>query len=198
MNFVIRSLAGLIVGTLVSGCASTIQVSSLAKPVNASDTVSVTGFSYAKGLIGLDSGVYKIEHENADGYFYRGPGLPVLLAPPLNMNRASFPDDKFPGGLFVPRSRDPKGYRVYYYQLNTPGSPNPTAPVTAGSANPAMAVPSETITAAIPAGASPAAAGIGGGIAGGLISYMIESGRGQIVLTPGTDEIVISSYVSRP
>jgi len=194
-----RLASALVVGALVTGCASTIQVSSLDKPANAADTIIVTKFSYAKGTLGLDSGVYQIEFENTDGYFYRGPALAVQVPPALNMNKANFPDDKFPGGLFIPRSRDSKGYRIYYYQLNLPGSANPSAAAPAAVAtSPTTTVPSETIAAATPAGMSPGAAGVAGGIAGGLITYMIESGRGQIVLTPGTDEINIASFTSKP
>lgn len=182
----ILNLGLLVAAFILSGCASTIQLSSLSKPTSPTDTVTVSAFSYAKGAIGLDAGTYTIEYENQDGFYYRGQGLPVQIPLPLNMNKEKYPEGKFPGGLFVPRSGDTKGYRVYYYQLNLPGSPGPDAVTSTAIAR--TTVPS----------AGPVAAGVGAGIGAGIVGYMIESGRGQIVLIAATDEINISSYASKP
>jgi hypothetical protein len=170
----------------LAGCASTIQIATLAKPKNPGETVLVSQFRYGGGSTGLDAGTYTIEYESPEGFFYRGPGLPVKLDPVLNMNRANYPDSKFPGGLFIPVSRDPRGYRLYYYQVNIP----PRAPDTAG-----LSTTTQGIALASAPAASPLAAGVGAGVASGIIGYMIESGRGQIVVAGPTSDIDISSYV---
>lgn len=172
---------------VLAGCASTIQTSSLAKPKNPSDTIQVSAFTYGKGQIGLDAGLYKVEYESADGSFYRGPGLAVQVPPAINTNKEKYPDSKFPGGLFVPRHKGDRGYRVYYYQLNIAGSPGPQP-----DWQTAMVVQH---TVASP---TPVASAVGAAIGLGIVDYMIESGRGQIVLIPGTDEVDIASHTSKP
>jgi hypothetical protein len=183
----ITKILSLVATTLLAACASTIQLSSLEKPKEASASIIVSKFSFAKGILGLDAGVYKIEYESPDGFFFRGPGLAVQVPPAINTNKVNYPDSKFPGGLFVPRSGDTKGYRLYYYQLNIAGSPAPGLDTTA-----------QTVAQTSAPSAGPVAAGVGAGLGAGIVGFMIESGRGQIVLTPPTDEINIASFTAKP
>jgi|GEM_PF-5266410 len=183
---------------LLAGCATTISVDSLKKPVGPPASITVKGFSYAHGAIGLDGGNYTTEYENPDGRFYRGPGMAVQVPPAINTNKERYPDSKFPGGLFIPHSGETKGYRVYYYQLNIAGAPGPKdvapnpAPDNIGPTAVAVALNNT------PVGTSPVAVGVGAGIGAGIVSYMIASGVGQIVLIPATDEIDMSSYTAKP
>lgn len=177
---------------LLTACASTIPLDSLSKPTNPGDTIIVKGFRYNQpendGVsIGLTAGVYKVEHENAEGHFYRGPGLCVKIPAVINSNRVNYPDHLLPGGLFVSKSEGSREYRIYYYQLNLPASntqPNQTETQSIAQ----NSVPK--------AGILPSAAGTAIGMS--IVNAIIESGRGQIALIPSTSTIQVSAFVHRP
>lgn len=183
----LRLLLAIHVAAMLAGCASTIAISSLSRPSNPLDAIKVSAFTYGKGQLGLDAGVYRIEYESLDGYYYRGPGLAVQVPPAINSNKVNYPDSKFPGGLFVSRSKNADGYRLYYYQLNIPGA--------SGSPEDWEI---QMLTQEVTASPTPLTAGIGAGLGVGLVNHLIDSGRGQIVLIPATGELDIASYTSSP
>lgn len=180
---------------LLHGCAVTHSIDSLAKPSHPGDKVTVQTFTYmikdddATASMGLMAGDYVVEYEDGDGYYYRGPGLSVKLPAILNANRQTYPDHLFPGGVYIPKSTADTNYRIYHYQHNM-------AP-RADQKRPDAAQESQMLTSATPPNTPIMQGAVGGALGMAVVDAMIESGRGQIVLTWGTSKLDIASFVTR-
>ncbi|MEC5399594.1 hypothetical protein [Uliginosibacterium sp. H1] len=184
----IRSAALVLLTALIlSACSAyNVRLESLAKPANPADLVTVKGFKYYDNGFALESGVYVIEYENEDGRFYRGPDLAVQIPAAANFNKERFPDSKFPGGLFVPKSNDIKAYRAYFYMFNLGGSLDPHLGEHARSIASNIAPPTST------------ASGIGTGVGEGIVAAMVHRDVGQIRVLPPIEDVDIRLHVSRP
>ncbi|OWQ46367.1 hypothetical protein CDL60_12840 [Roseateles noduli] len=175
----------------LTGCASTIQLNSLSRPTTPGQTITVQDFRYNEpqndaSSMGLKGGVYTVELENSEGYFYRCPGTCAKIPAVSNLNKQGFPDSVFPGGLFVYKDGINKPPRIYYYQLNL----GPTA----GEVDPLLT--QQIGQNALP-NVSAGGGVLGGALSGAVIGAIIESGRGQILLIPSTSDIDIRKFVSR-
>jgi hypothetical protein len=186
-----RLFAIIAIACVTAGCASTIQIASLATPTNPGKTLSVKDLRYNQPAnnavsIGLRGGTYTVEHESPEGYFYRGPDLCVKIPAVINNNINAYPDSVLPGGLFVSKTSTNNPYRIYYYQLNIPPSGRNVDP---GQA--------EQISQNAAPNAGVVSGAVGAAIGMTLVDAIIASGRGQIVLIPATSEIDIGAFVSK-
>lgn len=180
-----RLLASLTAAVVLTACASTISSDSLSKPADPARKVVVKEFRYLNAgdgaaSYGLNSGTYKIEFESSEGYYFRGVGNCVKIAALLNQNKVAYPDNMFPGGLFVSKSKSDKPYQVYYYQYNLSPTPNSidAAPVVYSTA-------------------TPVGTQVGGAVIGGaLVDAIISSAKGKILLLPTRTGFDLRPYVS--
>lgn len=173
------------IAILLAGCASTIPAETLSKPSDPSRRLAVKEFRYLNAgdgaaSYGLNSGIYTIEFESSEGYYFRGVGNCVKIAALLNQNKIAYPDNMFPGGLFVSKSKSDKPYQVYYYQYNLSPTPNSID-----------AAPVVYLTA------TPVGTQVGGAVIGGaLVDAIISSAKGKILLLPTRTGFDLRPYVS--
>lgn len=184
---IVTRLFSLATLALLMSCASTVQVNSLAKPSDLTQTVVVRQFRFlnsgdGSNSYGLNGGTCIVEFENSDGYFFRCPGNNVKIPGYINFNKGSYPDNLFPGGVFVAKATVEKPYRVYYYQFNLSSQPTSTNAAT---------------QSAVPA-ASPTGTQVGGAVlAAGIVGAVINRDIGQILLLPSTGEVDMRDFVSK-
>lgn len=182
----------------LAACASTLSPEVLQAPSRPGDTIEVREFTYG-GIHKLLAGTYVIEYEDATGYYFRGPGNVYRLPDFLNHNKVEFPDNTFPGGLFISKTagNEKPVYRPYFYVLqNVPGAKLGTATPTQTASVTNAETTQRAVSTTVPsAGVVPAA--MGGAISGVILDAVVRSDVGQIRLMPATSDIDIGAYVTR-
>lgn len=136
--------------------------------------------------IGLSEGDYVPELENDEGIFYKGPERCVWL-----VNSRPY------GGLYVPKSKDPREFKIYYF-VKTPRyvyadkSWDPEGK--AETVNTRYSSGPKDIAIIIPTIINPATLA-GAGVATGIVNGIIAS-EGEILFVPYSKEVNLSSYVT--
>lgn len=187
----LRSFLLLLSFALLTGCWTLVEPSALRKP-NLQQTLSLPAdvlytFQGDKPVdqryyAGLLSGKYLAEFEDNGGIYFRGPGRCVVWADVPEKQQRLVAE----GGLWVAKSTTTPKFRIYRY-LATEGTQTrsgvPGAPTGATSVDVAASAPTNgggVIPIYVPVNPTPAQAGLGAGIAAGIIALTAHMDDGKI------------------
>jgi hypothetical protein len=199
----LRSFLLLLFLSTLAGCGSLVEPGTLRKP-DIQQTLSLPAdvlytFQADKPVderyyTGLLAGEYVAEFEDDGGTYFRGPGRCVVWADvPANQQRRVAE-----GGLWLAKGNTTPKFKIYRYlategvqaRSGVPGAPTGATSVVAVASAPGSDV-SAVIPIFVPVTATPFQAGIGSGIAAGVIALTAHTDDGKIAFQrpdppPGT------------